>query len=155
MMEIAAAISLASSAFNALKKGMETGREIEDMAGYFGKWFDAKDQITEVNQYSQNTPIVKKLFAGESVEAQALEITAAKHKVERMEKELREYLIYTGQGHFYEDMMRERRNIRNQRMREAKRKAEQKKLFLDITIIGGVAIIAIIVLVGTLTAIIR
>ena len=36
MMEIAAAISLASSAFNALKKGMETGREIEDMVDYFG-----------------------------------------------------------------------------------------------------------------------
>ncbi len=42
-MEIAAAISLASSAFNALKKGMETGREIEDMVDYFGKWFEAKD----------------------------------------------------------------------------------------------------------------
>ena len=39
MMEIAAAISLATSTFNALKKGMEAGREIEDMMDYYGKWF--------------------------------------------------------------------------------------------------------------------
>ena len=139
MMEIAAAISLASSAFNALKKGMEAGREIEDMMDYYGKWFEAKESLSENAIDSSNQPLVKKLFSGSSIEAQALEITTAKHKIKQMEKELYEYLLYSGQQEFYNDMMRERRIIREARIREAKRRAERKALWTDI-IVGGTLI---------------
>ena len=90
MIEVATAISLASSAFNALKKGMETGREIEDMVDYFGKWFEAKDALSEQNINANNQPMFKKMFSGNSVEAQALQVTHAKHKIKQMEKELLE-----------------------------------------------------------------
>ena len=139
MMEIAAAISLASSTFNALKKGMETGRDMQDMMGYYGKWFEAKEALSENAIQSKNVPIVKKLFSGSSVEAQALEITQAKHKMKQMEKELYEYLLYSGQQEFYNDMMRERRSIREARMREAHRQAERKRLITD-RVVGGLAI---------------
>ena len=139
MMEIAAAISLATSTFNALKKGMEAGREIEDMMGYYGKWFEAKEALSENAIDSSNQPLVKKLFSGSSIEAQALEITTAKHKIKQMEKELYEYLLYSGQQEFYNDMMRERRIIREARIREAKRRAERKALWTDI-IVGGTLI---------------
>ena len=112
MVEIGIAISMASTAFNAIKRAVEVGREVEDVAGYFGKFFDAKDQIAEATQYGNNQPLVKKLFSGQSVEAQALEITAARYKIASIEKELREFLIYSGQAQFYEDMMIERRSIR-------------------------------------------
>ena len=147
MIEIAAAISLATSTFNALKKGMEAGREIEDMMGYYGKWFEAKEALSENAINSQNQPLVKKLFSGSSIEAQALEITTAKHKIKQMEKELYEYLLYTGQQEFYNDMMRERRAIREARMREAKRRAEHKAFWTDV-IIGGTAILSAIGIVG-------
>ena len=143
MMEIAAAISLASSAFNALKKGMEAGREIEDMMGYYGKWFEAKEALSENAINSKNQPLVKKLFSGSSVEAQALEITQAKYKIKQMEKELYEYLLYTGQQDFYNDMMRERRTIREARMREAQKKAERKAMWIDIIIGGGAVVVGI------------
>ena len=45
MVEVGMAISLASQAFSAIKKSVEMGREVEDIAGYFGKFFDAKDQL--------------------------------------------------------------------------------------------------------------
>jgi len=139
MMEIAAAISLATSTFNALKKGMEAGREIEDMMGYYGKWFEAKEALSENAIESLNQPLVKKLFSGNSIEAQALEITTAKHKIKQMEKELYEYLLYSGQQEFYNDMMRERRIIREARMREAQQKAERKAFWTDV-IVGGTLI---------------
>ena len=147
MMEIAAAISLATSTFNALKKGMEAGREIEDMMGYYGKWFEAKEALSENAINSQNQPLVKKLFSGSSVEAQALEITQAKYKIKQMEKELYEYLLYSGQQEFYNDMMRERRSIREARMREAQRKAERKAFWTDV-ILGGTAILSAMGIVG-------
>lgn len=138
MVEIAAAVSLASQSFNMLKKAVETGREMQDMTQYFGKWFEAKEQISEANMYAQNPSVVKKLFSGGSVESQALEITAARHKIDQMEKELREYLIWSGQSQFYDDMMVERRKIREARLREAKRKAENKKFWTDVIVIGSI-----------------
>ena len=154
MVEVGMAISLASQAFSAIKKSVEMGREVEDIAGYFGKFFDAKDQLAAASQYDKNQPMVKKLFAGNSVEAQALEITAARHKMAALEKELREYLLYTGQVGFYEDMMKERRNIRAARLREAARKAESKRLWTDVIalVLGGTLIAFIIA--GTVSLIV-
>ena len=145
MIEIATAISLATTAFNALKKGMEAGREIEDMMDYYGKWFEAKEALSEQSINSQNQPLVK-MFSGNSVEAQALQITHAKHKIKQMEKELYEYLLYTGQQEFYNDMMRERRTIREARFREAQRKAETKRFWIDVfaAFLGLVVIVGVV-----------
>jgi hypothetical protein len=139
MLEIGIAINMAVSAFNGIKKAVEAGREIEDVAGYFGKFFDAKEAISEASQYNSNIPLVKRLFSGNSIEAQALEITAAKHKTAQLEKELREFLIYSGQGQFYEDMMRERRNIREARIAKARDSASARKFWIDAFFIGGLA----------------
>jgi len=70
-----------------------------------------------------------------------------------IEKELREYLIYTGQMDFYEDMLKERRTIRLARAAAAKAAAERKAMIIDIaavafgilSVVGiGVAMFAII-----------
>ena len=39
MIEVVAAVSAASSAFSAIKKGFEVGRDIESMAGDMGRWW--------------------------------------------------------------------------------------------------------------------
>jgi len=111
---------------------MEMGREAQDVAEFFGRWFEAKEQVNEIQQYANNPSMMAKLFSGKSVEAQALQVTSARYKIQAMEKELREYLIYTGQVDFYEDMMRERRNIRQARLLAAKRKAEKRALMLNV-----------------------
>ena len=150
MLEVAAAISMANAAFNGIKRAVEAGREIEDVAGYFGKFFDAKDKVYEARQIAENQPVVNKLFSGSSVEAQALEVTAAKDKMEQLEKDLREYLIWSGQGAFYEDMMMERRRIKQARAAEARRKAETKKFWIDVFSIGLIAAIGttMLILIG-------
>ncbi len=153
MMEIAAAISMASTAFNALKKGMETGREIEDMVDYFGKWFEAKDALSEQNINVNNQPAFKKMFSGNSVEAQALQVTHAKHKIKQMEKELYEYLLYTGQQQFYNDMMAERRVIRQARIDEAIRRSDRRRFWFDLIVGSGAVLIAVGSIVGVFAAI--
>lgn len=135
MIELAAAVSMASSAYSGIKRAIEMGREAQDVASAFGKFFDAKESIAEASIAHKEGSKVKKLFSGTSVEAQALEITAAKHKTMQLEKELREFLLYTGQSQFYEDMMVERRRIRQARLEEAKRRAANQALMIDGTII--------------------
>jgi len=153
MIEIAAAVSLATSAFSALKQAMEAGKDVEDMIGYFGKFFDAKDQLSEANMKASTSSFVGKMFNSSSVESQALEVTAARHKIMAIEKELREYLIYTGQIDFYEDMMRERRAIRLARAEAAKAAAERKAFWIDVTAVGGGLFVVVGIIVGMVSII--
>ena len=126
------------------------------MIGAFGKFFDSMDAVSEANIKNQSVSGVQKLFSGNSVEAQALEITAAKHKIAFMEKELREYLIYSGQGDFYEDMMDERKRIRRARQDAQRRAAENKAFWIDVTaLVAGFVIAAVIVggVIGLITSV--
>tara|TARA_B100000073_G_scaffold346860_1_gene359378 strand:+ start:301 stop:768 length:468 start_codon:yes stop_codon:yes gene_type:complete len=146
MLEVAVAVSTAASAYKGIKEMVEAGREIQDCYGMFAKFFDAKESLTERQQYADNPSTVAKLLSGNSVEAQALEVTAAKHKVKALETQLKEFLIYSGQSDFYEDMMRERRVIRQQRLRVARDKAIQQKQMIDafmiVSIIGLLGVLA-------------
>jgi len=132
MMEIAAAISIASSAYRGIQNAVNAGREAHDLAQTFGKFFDAKESILEAGIKNENATILGKVFAGSSIESQAMEITAAKHKTLQMEKELREFLIWSGQEAFYIDMMEERKRIKRARMEAARRAAENKKFWIDL-----------------------
>ena len=132
MIEIAAAISIASSAYRGIQNAVNAGREVHDLAQTFGKFFDAKESILEAGIKNENATILGKVFAGSSIESQAMEITAAKHKTLQMEKELREFLIWSGQEAFYIDMMEERKRIKRARMEAARRAAENKKFWIDL-----------------------
>lgn len=132
MIEIAAAISIASSAYRGIQNAVNAGREAHDLAQTFGKFFDAKESILEAGIKNENATILGKVFAGSSIESQAMEITAAKHKTLQMEKELREFLIWSGQEAFYIDMMEERKRIKRARMESARRAAENKKFWIDL-----------------------
>ena len=74
MIEVVAAVSAASSAFNAIKKGFEVGRDIESMAGDMGRWMGAVSDIKKAEEYNKKPPLFKKLFAAGSVEEEAMQI---------------------------------------------------------------------------------
>lgn len=143
MVEVAAALSMAGSAFRMLKGAIEQGREVQDMYAQFAQFFDAKEQLAEADQHAKNPSMVGSLFGGSSVEAQALQVTAARHKIKQLEKELYEYLLYTGQGQFYEDMMKERRVIRQRRIIAAEKAARKRANIID-----GIAIVGFLMFIG-------
>ena len=84
MIEIAAAISAATSAFTAIKKGFEVGRDVESMSKDLGRWMGAVSDINKAEQYNKKPPLFKKLFAAGSVEEEAMQIFMAKKKAEDM-----------------------------------------------------------------------
>ena len=95
MIEVVAAVSAASSAFSAIKKGFEVGRDIESMAGDLGRWMGAVSDIKKAEEYNQKPPLFKKLFASGSIEQEALEIFMAKKKADDMREQLRQIITYT------------------------------------------------------------
>ena len=73
MIDPVSAFALASGAFNMAKKLVETGREIEDVAGYLGKFFDGASAIKAAKEKpGQLTVGVGSLISAHYVMAKAI-----------------------------------------------------------------------------------
>lgn len=148
---ISACIAGATRAYNLVAKCVNAGREIEDTAQYIGKFFDSKEKILEIEKENKYGP---KFLRGSSVEAQALEIQMAKHKTQQMESQLREIIVLYGPGEaFYNEMLKTRRTIRQNRLAAAEAKAKRKRLIIDgigFVFIGGVLLASILTIVGVI-----
>jgi len=131
VIEIIAAVSAAGRAFNYIQQAVAKGHEINDLAHKFGAFFDAKDKIAEAEAGVENASAMSKLFAKDSVESAALQITMAKQKTVQMEKQLREIITYTVGQEVYIEMLRTRTTIRKQRLEAARAKAARKRLIID------------------------
>ena len=72
----------------------------------------------------------------------------------QLEKELREYLMWTGQGAFYEDMMQTRRAIREAKLREARRIASRNAFIIDLVLGGLMVTVGIGAIIGMLVIVV-
>ena len=70
----------ATVAFNALKKGFQFGKDLQEMGGQLNQWASSMSDLSYLEQKNKNPPWWKSL--GGSVEAEALEIFTAKKKAQ-------------------------------------------------------------------------
>ena len=151
MIEVIAAVTAAGKAFNYINAAVNKGHEINDLAHKFGAFFDAKDKILEAEASVENASAISKLFAKDSVENAALQITMAKQKTQQMERQLREIIIYTVGQDVYVEMLRTRAAIRKQRLDAARARAARKRLIIDglgFAFIGTVLFACVMAVVG-------
>ncbi len=148
--EIIAAVQVCASAYRFMKTAVNEGRELGDMTRALGKFWDAREEVSVLEQKATNPSKIEKLFGGKSIESQALEITLQKQKAEQLEKELKDLFYWTGNAPMWHDMLRERAKIRNMRIAEAKRKAENRATVIDLTIIGTVSFTIMFLVLGGL-----
>src|SRR5210317_842254 len=128
-------ITGATVAFNTVKKMIEAGREIEDVAGQLGQWFSAVSDFYHLEEQTKNPPLFKKITHGKSVEQEALDLMIQKKKIEEQEDQLRELILWTyGEG-AYRDMMTYRKVIREERDRAVYRQQKARKKIIDSVII--------------------
>jgi len=128
-------ITGATVAFNTVKKMIEAGREIEDVAGQLGQWFSAVSDFYHLEEQTKNPPLFKKITHGKSVEQEALDLMIQKKKIKEQEDQLRELILWTyGEG-AYRDMMTYRKVIREERDRAVYRQQKARKKIIDSVII--------------------
>ena len=92
-MEAIAVVAAANSAYNTLKSAISNGREIADLAPVLGRFWDAKENLSAMEQKTKHPNLIEKTFGAKSVEAQALHITLHKNKIATLETELKELFI--------------------------------------------------------------
>jgi len=140
MIDPITAFTVATTAFNTIKKAVEVGREIEDVAGYIGKFFGAKADIIKAEEKAKNPPIFKKLLSAGSVEEEALQIVVQRQKLGEMERELRSMIILRYGQETYLEMMRQREKIAMERKRvELLQKYKRQEFFLAVFYTGLIA----------------
>ncbi len=144
MIEVVAAVSAASTAFNAIKKGFAVGRDIESMAGDLSRWMGAVSDIKKADEYNKKPPLFKKLFASGSVEEEAMEIFMAKKKAEDMRNQLKQIITLTRGMSAWDELLRTEGEIRKKRQKLIyDQKERQRKL------IEGILIAFLILLIGS------
>ena len=144
MIEVVAAVSAASTAFNAIKKGFAVGRDIESMAGDQSRWMGAVSDIKKADEYNKKPPLFKKLFASGSVEEEAMEIFMAKKKAEDMRNQLKQIITLTRGMSAWDELLRTEGEIRKKRQKLIyDQKERQRKL------IEGILIAFLILLIGS------
>ena len=148
MLDPVSALAIATSAYKVIKRGIEMGRELEDMGGQLGTWFGAVADVKNAEEEAKDPPLFKKLIAKGSVEQQALQALMARKKIEQQEKELRELIVYKWGTDAYVEMMRDRVKIKDTHTRALEnQRRKMRKLIANI-----LTITAILGLVGAIVA---
>ena len=148
MIEVGLAISSAATAFNYLKKGMQVGKDLQDMGGQLSMWAGAMSDLDFLENKSKNPSVFAILGGG--VESNAMEVFAARKRANAMRSELKEYIsVMYGPSH-WEELLQIEADIRKQ-----KRDNEYKRLEMIQSIKEWSAGITLfLLLVGTLVGII-
>lgn len=112
----------ATVAFNAIKKGIQVGRDLQDMHGQLSQWASAMSDLGQAEKKANNPPWWKSL--GGSIEAEALEVWNAKRKADAMREELRQHISFVYGPPAWDELVRTEAAIRKQKREHEYRKAE-------------------------------
>ena len=129
MLDPVSAIALATSAYSAIKKGIEIGRELQDMGGQLSEWASAISDLEYFERKAEDPPWYK-AFSG-NAQAEAMEVFAAKKKIEVQRNELRTYIQFSYGQSGWEEFLRTEAEIRKRRQAHEHRKAEIKEMLVS------------------------
>lgn len=131
-MDPISAMATASAAFGAIKKGFAIGRDIEQMSGDLSRWMGAMSDLEQAEKEAKNPPIFKKLFAGQSVEQEAILAFTNKTKAEQQRYELQQWISMTLGRSKWDELVRTEGQIRKQRKETLYKQRERRQKFVEI-----------------------
>tara|TARA_B100000513_G_scaffold181496_1_gene100468 strand:- start:149 stop:616 length:468 start_codon:yes stop_codon:yes gene_type:complete len=147
-MDPVTAIAAATTAFNVIKKGFDMGRDIESMYGDMGRWMGAVSDVNQANKVAKNPPLFRKLFAGSSIEEDAMNAFAAKKKAEEMENELRSYVNLVYGPNSWNEILKLQAKIRKDRQEQIYAQQEMQAHVLNVIGIIIASIVFVLAVVG-------
>mgnify|MGYP001178859958 FL=1 len=132
MVDPVSAMAIAGTAFNALKRGVSIGRDIESMGKDLSRWMSAVSDIDRAHHEAKNPPIFKKLFSGKSVEQEAMELFTQKKQLESQRDDLRKLISSMCGPAAWRELIKMEKDIRQQRKETLYKQREMRKHFMEI-----------------------
>ena len=118
---IGLAFTAAQQSVGYIKKAIALGKDVNSLYGQFAKFFENSDKIHGANVAAQNS---KSILTDGQIRAMSIEIAMQSKALRDAEKQLKELLIYSGNGDVWEQMMAERVRMYKER---AKLEADMRK----------------------------
>ena len=137
---LSAAVTGATTAYNAIKKAIMVGKEIEDMSSELSRWMTAVSDVDNVHRNANSPSALDRVFNG-SIEQVAIESFSAKKKLAKQREELRNFLVANYGTTAWDDLIREEGRIRKARQEAVYARQERYKQVRDYTIIGVTSLV--------------
>lgn len=152
MIDPVSAFAIATSAYKALEKGVGAARNLESMASDLSRWMSAVSDIDRAHHEAKNPPLFKKLFAGASVEKEALDLFIQKKQLEEQRDNLRKLIGSMLGPQAWQELISMEKDIRQQRKETLYKQREMRKHFLEAIAATflGVIVIAFLAFILTL-----
>lgn len=143
MLEIGAALAVATNAYTVLKSAFAAGRDLEQMSGDLGRWMSAVSDIDRQEKEAKQPSLLKRAFAKQAIEKRAIEVFAAKKRLEKQRQELKNYVIATHGLSGWDELVRLEGKIRKQRQQAIYEQREARQRFVEyVALVGFLIIIA-------------
>ena len=147
---ITAALSVAKSAFTAIRNGFQLGKDVESMGKDLSRWMGAISDIDNAEKTTKNPSVLQKLFKGKEIEASAIEAFTAKKKLEQQRQELKTFINFHYGANSWNEILHMEGQIRKQRQKEIYERQELIRkiwewigiIVLCITVIGFIVLLA-------------
>ncbi len=141
MIDPITAFATAQAAVAGIQKAIKLGKDINQLVGEFGRFFDARDVVQKAANDAGKS--------GKSDTARAMEIVMQANALREAEEALKHQLVYGGYPELWEMMLKERMKLKQAREKaERVAAAERKKVvaerLLAAQIIGGAICVIII-----------
>ena len=145
MIDPITAFATAQAAVAGIQKAIKLGKDINQLVGEFGKFFDARDVVQKAANDAGKS--------GKSDTARAMEIVMQANALREAEEQLKHQLVYGGYPELWEQMLRERMKIKQAREKaERIAAAERKKVVAQRLLIAQ--IVGVVITLGILGTII-
>jgi hypothetical protein len=117
------AFAAAQVAVKGIKAVIALGKDVQSASGDILKFFEAKDAVTAASVDPKKAGVKK------SDTSRAMELVMQAHSLREAEKELQQYLIYSGNAQLWDQMLLERNRLTSERKSEELRlkKIREKK----------------------------
>ena len=99
------AFTAAQQSVGYIKKAIALGKDVNSLYGQFAKFFENSDKIHGANVAAQNS---KSILTDGQIRSMSIQIAMQSKALRDSEKQLKELLIYSGNGDVWEQMMAER-----------------------------------------------
>ena len=120
---------------------ISAGRDLESCINDVSRWMKAASDIDQAEKQAKNPPLFKKLQGADTVQQQALQVYAAKKKLEAQRAELKQYLQMTYGPQSWADLIHLEGRIRKERQEMIYKQQEMRQ-----QIVEGIAIAILVLL---------
>ena len=139
---LSAAVTGATTAYNAIKQAISVGKEIEDMSSELSRWMTAVSDVDNVHRNANSPSALDRIFNG-SIEEVAIESFSAKKKLGKQREELKNFLVANYGTAAWDDLIREEGRIRRARQEAVYAREERNKQIRDYTIMGVASLVGV------------